>query len=91
MVIGKHCKVEAGACVRNSVLLDGAHICEGSLVTNSIVGWRSKIGKWARVKNFAVLGEDVTIQDEVRVIGSCGFCSVLSTHPDSLADDCRCS
>lgn len=64
--MGKNCKIEAGACIRNSVLLDGACVRKGGLVTNSIIGWNSTVGKWARVKNYSVLGEDVKVKDEVR-------------------------
>lgn len=31
----------------------------------SIIGWHSKVGQWARVENMSVLGEDVTVRDEI--------------------------
>jgi mannose-1-phosphate guanylyltransferase len=41
---------------------------EHSKVDNCIIGWSSKIGRWSRVENHCVLGEDV----EVKVgAGSC--------------------
>jgi mannose-1-phosphate guanylyltransferase len=47
------------------VLLEKVVINEHSYVDNSIIGWKSKIGKWVRVENFSILGEDVNIANEI--------------------------
>ncbi|KAG7123448.1 Mannose-1-phosphate guanyltransferase like protein [Verticillium longisporum] len=38
-------------------------------VKSTIVGWNSTVGKWARLENVTVLGDDVTIADEIYVNG----------------------
>ncbi|KAK5010310.1 mannose-1-phosphate guanyltransferase, partial [Cryomyces antarcticus] len=38
-------------------------------IKSTIVGWNSTIGKWARLENVSVLGDDVTIGDEIYVNG----------------------
>jgi hypothetical protein len=37
--------------------------------TNSNPGWRSTVGRWARLENVTVLGDDVSIGDEIYVNG----------------------
>ena len=52
---------------------------DNAVVQNAIVGWKSTIGKWARVQGtvdadsstkitVAILGEDVKVSDEVVVV-----------------------
>lgn len=41
-----------------------------ALVSDSIIGWSSKIGSWARIEHKAVIGEDVFVK--VRGGGLCG-------------------
>jgi len=38
-------------------------------VLMEILGWRSTVGRWARLENVTVLGDDVTIGDEIYVNG----------------------
>ena len=40
-----------------------------SQVLNSIIGWYSGTGKWCRIENGSVVGEDVHFKDEVYVNG----------------------
>ena len=56
----------------------GKHAC----VTGSIVGWSSKVGKWTRVENMSVLGEDVSCKDEVYVNGA-----VVLPHKEVKANE----
>ncbi len=42
-------------------------IKESTYVEGSIIGWRSKIGRWTRMDGLCILGEDVTISDEVHL------------------------
>lgn len=39
-------------------------------VHTAIVGWYSKLGRWSRLDNNAVLGEDVSTKDEVYLNGA---------------------
>ena len=34
-------------------------------LNTTIVGWKSSVGRWARLEGVSVLGEDVQISDEV--------------------------
>ena len=36
---------------------------------SSIIGWRCNVGKWVRMENVSVLGEDVIVKDEIYVNG----------------------
>jgi mannose-1-phosphate guanylyltransferase len=72
-------RVGVGARLSNCIVLDGAVIGEHAVVSNAIIGWQCKVGAWARVQGTAeysaklgaaILGEDVTVADEV-VIVSC--------------------
>ena len=48
----------------------GASIKDYALVQDSIVGWHSSVGRWARLDLCCVLGEDVHIKDEVFANGA---------------------
>ena len=52
-----------------SVILADCVIGESSFISGSIIGWKSKIGKWVRIEGLSVFGEEVTIKDEVLVQG----------------------
>lgn len=67
VVIGPRCVIADGVRLRGSVLLPGAKVGAHSWVSDSIVGWRSALGQWVRLENKSVLGEEVTISDEIYV------------------------
>jgi mannose-1-phosphate guanylyltransferase len=67
VVIGPGCVIADGVRLRGSTLLPGASVGSHSWVSNSIIGWRSKIGQWVRLENNSVLGEEVTINSELYV------------------------
>jgi len=69
VAIGKDCVIGDGVRLRNCVLMSGTKAKDFSQVLNSIVGWDSSIGKWSRVENGSVIGEDVHFKDEVYVNG----------------------
>lgn len=48
--IGTGVTIGAGVRVRESIILHGATLQDHSCVLNSIIGWDSTIGKWARVE-----------------------------------------
>ena len=59
VVIGENCKVGAGTKIVGSTLMAGASVSDYSLVTGSIIGWKSSVGKWCRVTGLSVIAEDV--------------------------------
>jgi len=69
VVIGPNCIVEDGVRLRNTVILEGVKVGANAWVNQSILGWKSVVGKWARIQNVTVLGQDVTVADEVYING----------------------
>ncbi|CAG8837897.1 20045_t:CDS:2, partial [Racocetra persica] len=49
--------------------LSSRRIRDFAWVMNSIIGWHSNIGRWARLEGVSVLGDDVSINDEIYVNG----------------------
>ncbi|CAI0455729.1 unnamed protein product [Linum tenue] len=77
--ISANVRVGAGVRLINSIILDDVELKENAVVINSIVGWKSSLGRWARVQGdgnynsklgISLLGEAVTVEDEV-VVTSC--------------------
>ena len=48
----------------------GTVIKDGAFIDGSLIGWNCKIGKWARLQNLCILGEDVEIKDETNCVGT---------------------
>jgi mannose-1-phosphate guanylyltransferase len=69
VVIGPNCVVDDGVRLRNTVLLEGVKVGANAWVHQSILGWKSVVGRWARIQNVTVLGQDVTVADEVYING----------------------
>lgn len=69
VVIGPDCVIGDGVRLQNTTVLAGSTIRSHAWVSQSIIGWRSSVGRWARLQNVTVLGEDVQIADEVFVNG----------------------
>ncbi|KAK8653337.1 hypothetical protein V6N13_127344 [Hibiscus sabdariffa] len=77
--ISANVRIGAGARLINCIVLDDVEVQENAVVINSIVGWKSSIGKWSRVQadgdynaklGITILGEAVMVEDEVVVINS---------------------
>ncbi|KAG5527340.1 hypothetical protein RHGRI_028285 [Rhododendron griersonianum] len=80
--ISANVRIAAGVRLINCIILDDVDIKENAVVMHAIVGWKSSIGKWSRVQvsvaegNFnaklgiTILGEAVTVEDEVVVTNS---------------------
>lgn len=77
--ISANARIGAGARLISCIVLDGVEIMENAVIINSIVGWKSCIGKWSRVQavgdynsklGITILGEAVNVEDEVVVINS---------------------
>lgn len=69
VTIGPNVVVGDGVRLQRCVLLSGSKIKDHAWVKSTIVGWNSTIGKWARLENVSVLGDDVTVGDEIYVNG----------------------
>ncbi|ROT36628.1 mannose-1-phosphate guanyltransferase [Sodiomyces alkalinus F11] len=69
VTIGPGVVVGDGVRLQRCVLLSGSKVKDHAWVKSTIVGWNSTVGKWARLENVTVLGDDVTIADEIYVNG----------------------
>lgn len=69
VTIGPNVVVGDGVRLQRCVLLENSKVKDHAWVKSTIVGWNSSVGKWARLENVTVLGDDVTIADEVYVNG----------------------
>nr|ABF48494.1 putative GDP-mannose pyrophosphorylase [Linum usitatissimum] len=77
--ISANARIGPGARLISCIILDDVEVMENAVVINSIVGWKSSIGKWSRVQaegvynaklGVTILGEAVTVEDEVVVVNS---------------------
>ena len=34
-------------------------------INNSIIGWKTQVGKWCRIENHSILGEEVNVHAEI--------------------------
>lgn len=59
----------AGVHLERCTLLEGCVIGEHSYVVDSIIGWKSTVRQWVRVEGITVLGESVTLGEEIYVNG----------------------
>lgn len=69
VTIGPNSVINEGARLANTTILEGVTIGANSWVKSSIIGWQSSVGKWVRMENTSVLGQDVHIADELYVNG----------------------
>ncbi|KAL4539480.1 hypothetical protein Ndes2437B_g02148 [Nannochloris sp. 'desiccata'] len=75
--IGKMCVIGDGVRLSNCVILHRVKVKNFARVADSIVGWGTSVGQWARIDNKAVIGEDVFIGDEIYLNGA-----VVLPHKD---------
>lgn len=68
--IGKMCKIGDGVRISNAVILHRVEVKNFTRINDSIVGWGSRVGQWACVDSKCVIGEDVTVKDEVFLNGA---------------------
>lgn len=69
VVVGPNVVIGDGVRLQRCVLLENSKVKDHAWIKSTIVGWNSSVGKWARLENVTVLGDDVTIADEVYVNG----------------------
>jgi len=65
VAIGAGCVIEEGVRLSQCTIMRGARIQKHARVCGSIIGWMSSVGKWGRLENLTILGEDVHVWDEV--------------------------
>ena len=70
VVIGADCVISDGVRIKNSTILSGTTIDKHSQISDSILGWKCKVGKWVRVENYSVFAEDVAVKDEQLLNGT---------------------
>jgi len=68
--IGPGCVVEDGARLSKCCIMRNAMVKKHACVSNSLVGWESRVGQWVRLENTCVLGEDVHLSDELYCNGA---------------------
>lgn len=69
VTIGPNVVIGDGVRIQRSVILENSKVKDHAWVKSTICGWNSSIGRWARLENVTVLGDDVSIGDEVYVNG----------------------
>ncbi|KAG8436203.1 hypothetical protein GDO86_007348 [Hymenochirus boettgeri] len=70
VVIGPGVTVEDGVRIKRCTVMKGSRLHSHSWLESSIVGWSSSVGKWVRMENVTVLGEDVIVNDELYLNGA---------------------
>lgn len=70
VTIGANVVIEDGVRISRSAILDNAKIHSHAYISSSIIGWRTTVGKWVRIEGGCVLGDDVTVNDELYVNGA---------------------
>jgi mannose-1-phosphate guanylyltransferase len=63
--VGRNCVVEAGVRLQNTCLMEGCHIKANTWISDSVIGWRSVIGKWVRIEGTTVVANDCVLGNEI--------------------------
>ncbi|EIE85443.1 hypothetical protein G6F46_010206 [Rhizopus delemar] len=69
VVIGPNVIIGDGVRLQRCVILEGVQIKDFAWVNSSIIGWHSSVGRWSRIEGCSVLGDDVTVDDEIYING----------------------
>uniref|UniRef100_A0A915PSG7 mannose-1-phosphate guanylyltransferase n=1 Tax=Setaria digitata TaxID=48799 RepID=A0A915PSG7_9BILA len=70
VIIGSGVQIYDGVCLRDSTILSNCVIKSHSWINGSIIGRKCTIGRWVRIDNTSVLGDDVTVEDELYLNGA---------------------
>ncbi|XVE76425.1 hypothetical protein DITRI_Ditri12bG0171800 [Diplodiscus trichospermus] len=65
VAIGPGCIIESGVRLSRCTIMRGVRIKKHACISSSIIGWHSTVGRWARLENMTILGEDVHLVAEV--------------------------
>lgn len=66
VVIGPRCVIGKGVRLQRCAILEGARVKDHAWIHSSIVGWNSTVGRWVRLENISVLGDDGESTDRGR-------------------------
>ncbi len=66
-VIGNGCEIGPLSRIKESVFLDRVYIDGAAHVSRSVIGERTYMGRWVRVMEGCVLGDEIVIEDEVLI------------------------
>ncbi|KAI8640051.1 mannose-1-phosphate guanyltransferase [Parasitella parasitica] len=69
VVVGPNVVIGDGVRLQRCVILEGVQIKDFAWVNSSIIGWHSSVGRWSRIEGCSVLGDDVTVNDEIYING----------------------
>ncbi len=72
VVIGPKCVIGKGVRLQRCAILESARVKDHAWIRSSIIGWNSTVGRWSRLDNVTVLGDDVAIRDELYINGASG-------------------
>lgn len=50
--------------------MESCEVKDHAWIHNSIIGWRSTVGRWSRIEGVTVTGDDVHISDEIYLNGA---------------------
>lgn len=69
VVVGPNVVIGDGVRLQRCVILEGVQVKDFAWVNSSIIGWHSTVGRWSRIEGCSVLGDDVTVNDEIYING----------------------
>ena len=69
-MIGPRVTVEDGVRLRDCTILADSIVHNHSWINQCIIGRKCSIGRWARMENTCVLGDDVVVNDELYLNGA---------------------
>eukprot|EP00890_Picochlorum_soloecismus_P001752 jgi/Picsp_1/2578/NSC_00809-R1_gdp-mannose pyrophosphorylase len=68
--IGQGSVIGDGVRLSNCVILHRVKVKNYARIADSIIGWGTSVGRWARIENKAVIGEDVFVGEEIALNGA---------------------
>ncbi|CAO3640911.1 unnamed protein product [Mucor hiemalis] len=69
VTVGPNVVIGDGVRLQRCVILEGVQVKDFAWVNSSIIGWHSTVGRWSRIEGCSVLGDDVTVNDEIYING----------------------
>ncbi len=72
--LGKGSYIEKGSKVENSILFNEVYIDEFSIIQGAIIGERSVLGKYTKIKSGCILGDNVQVRDNVTLTQGVQVC-----------------
>lgn len=70
VTIAPKCRIGASCRLINCAILENSVVETGCYINRSIVGWNNTVGRWSRIDNGCVFGDDVQVKPELYVNGA---------------------